>query len=300
MIIQGRTITYKDIEWIRQLMKSNPTWHRTRLSKEICLAWDWVTDNGQLKDIACRSLLRKLEERGYITLPKRQRVAWSGYKKRPQPVVDHDVTEISDALSQVSPVRVLPVEETGDKRLFSHLLDKYHYLGYHAPVGKHMKYMAYDIHDRPLGCLLFGSSAWRVDARDKWIGWNEEARKAHLHFTTNNTRFLIFPWVRIPHLASHLLGQVSRRLSADWMEKYAHPIYLLETFVERDRFKGTSYQAANWQCIGQTKGRSRNDRYSKLQVPIKDIYLYPVHRNYREALCNGQISGHAHQMRNKS
>lgn len=271
-------------------MTTNPSWHRTRLSKEICVAWDWVNENGNPKDIACRSLLRKLEQKGYITLPAPQRVGWSGYKKKPQPSVDHDTTEISVHLREIAPIRLLSVDKTEYQPLFNHLLDKYHYLGFHGTVGENMQYMAFDRHGRPLACLLFGSSAWRVAARDQWIGWEEEARKAHLSLTTNNTRFLIFPWVQVPHLASHLLGQVTRRISADWMSKYDHPIYLLETFVERERFRGTSYQAANWQCVGTTKGRSRNDRYSTMQVPIKDIYLYPLHQKYKEVLCDVTVS----------
>jgi len=291
MIIQGRKLTTEDIMWIRQLMTINPSWHRTRLSKEICLAWNWAYENGDPKEIACRSLLRKLEQKGYITLPAQQNRGWGGYQKKAQPAVDHDTTEISEHLRDIMPIRLISVEKTSNKPLFNHLLDTYHYLGFHGTVGKNMQYMAFDRYGRPLACLLFGSSAWRVAARDQWIGWDEETRKAHLHLTTNNTRFLIFPWVRVPHLASHLLGQVSRRLSADWMNKYDHPIYLLETFVEQDRFQGTSYQAANWKCVGQTKGRSRNDRDYTLQVPIKDIYLYPLHPKYKEVLCNVDFSG---------
>lgn len=283
MILQGQEITTEDIEWIRHLMDANPSWHRTRLSQEICAAWNWVSETGQLKDMACRTLLRKLEQKGYITLPVRRTVGWSGYQKKPQPLVDHDTSQISGHLRDLSPVHVRPVEKA-NQRLFNYLLDQYHYLGFHGHVGKHMKYMAFDRYHRPLACLLFGSSAWRVAPRDQWIGWQEEARKAHLHFTTNNTRFLVLPWVRVPHLASHLLGQVSRRLSADWMDKYHHPIYLLETFVDHERFRGTSYQAANWQYIGQTQGRSRNDRDMTLRVPIKDIYLYPLRRKVKEVL----------------
>lgn len=266
-------------------MAVNPSWHRTRLSKEICLAWNWVTETGQLKDIACRTLLRKLEQKGHLTLPARQSVSWSRYQKKPQPVVDHDTSEISGSLREISPVEVRPVDGTGDKRLFNHLLDAYHYLGFHGHVGKHMKYMAFDRHNRPLACLLFGSSAWRIAPRDRWLGWSEEARKAHLHLTTDNTRFLIFPWVRVPHLASHLLGQVSRRLSADWMNKYGHPIHLLETFVERDRFRGTSYRAAGWICVGCTTGRGRDDGHHQTVLPVKDIYLYPLDANFRSKLC---------------
>lgn len=277
-------------------MAENPSWHRTRLSKEICLAWHWVYENGQPKDIACRSLLRKLEAKGFITLPARQNAGgWIHYQKKSQPVVAHDTADISGLFNEIAPISLLPVEGTSYKPLFNHLLDTYHYLGFHGAVGENRQYMAFDRYDRPLACLLFGSSAWRVAARDRWIGWREEARQAHLHRTTNNTRFLVCPWVHVPHLASHLLGRVCRRISDDWIAKYNHPIDLLETFVDRSRFRGTSYQAANWPFVGQTKGRSRQDRFGTLQVPVKDIYLYPLHRKAKEVLSDADSeSVHAH------
>ena len=147
-----------------------------------------------------------------------------------------------------------------------------------------MKYLIFDREDRPLACLLFGSAAWKTLPRDEFIGWNVSARKANLNLITNNMRFLILPWVKVPHLASHILGKVARRISSDWIKRYSHPIYMLETFVEKERFHGTCYRAANWTWVGQTKGRSRNDRYTTLKVPIKDIYLYPLVKRFREAL----------------
>ena len=147
-----------------------------------------------------------------------------------------------------------------------------------------MKYLILDQDARPLACLLFGSAAIKTLPRDQFIGWDQDTRKANLHLITNNMRFLILPWVKVPHLASHILGKVTRRISSDWQRRYAHPIYLLETFVEKKRFQGTCYRAANWICVGESKGRSRNDRYSTLKVPIKDIYLYPLSKRFRELL----------------
>ena len=147
-----------------------------------------------------------------------------------------------------------------------------------------MKYMVFDREDRPLACLLFGSAAWKIAPRDEFIGWDVDTRKTNLNLITNNMRFLILPWVKVQHLASHILGKVARRISSDWIKRYSHPIYMLETFVEKERFRGTSYQAANWILCGQTKGRSRNDRYKTLRVPIKDIYLYPLVKRFRNAL----------------
>ena len=149
-----------------------------------------------------------------------------------------------------------------------------------------MKYLVRDRHGRDLACLLFGSAAWKTKPRDQFIGWSHEARARNLLWITNNTRFLILPWVRVPHLASHVLGRIIRRLRTDWQVKYGHPVHLVETFVERDRFVGTCYKAANWICVGSTKGRSRQDRYNTLVLPVKDIYLYPLIAHFREALSN--------------
>lgn len=150
-----------------------------------------------------------------------------------------------------------------------------------------MAYLVGDRYGRDLACVLFGAAAWKVADRDNYIGWTPDVRTCGLHWLANNTRFLILPWVRVDHLASHILGRIARRISADWELKYGHGIYLIETFVERDRFKGTCYRAANWTCVGQTQGRSRQDRNRKLHVPVKNIYLYPLRRDYKEVLCHG-------------
>jgi len=283
--IQGREITQDDIELVRRLIEANPCRNRTRLSKELCLLWNWRAANGQIKDMACRTLLSKLELRGHITLPKR-RTPGRGCRKVSIPYVPHNTASIACSLSALKPVHVQLVENTSLLDLFQSLLYRYHYLGFSSTVGENMKYMVFDREHNPLACLLFGSAAWNCTPRDDFIGWNAETRKANLQFLTNNMRFLILPWVRAPHLASHILGQVARRISSDWMVRYNHPIYLLETFVERERFRGACYQAANWIYVGQTKGRSRNDRYATLKVPIKDIYLYPLTKRFRETLTH--------------
>lgn len=149
-----------------------------------------------------------------------------------------------------------------------------------------MKYLVRDRHGRDLACVLFGSAAWKTKPRDEFIGWSRETRARNLLWITNNTRFLILPWVRVPHLASHVLGRISRRIRTDWRAKYGHPVYLLETFVEQGRFLGTCYKAANWIFVGSTTGRSRQDRYNTLAVPVKDIYLYPLIPHFKEAFLN--------------
>ena len=225
--------------------------------------------------MACRTLLLKLEQHGYITLPRR-RSPGRGSRKVSIPYVPHNTAPIAGVLSDLEPVDIQLVYDTGILHLFQCLLSAYHYLGFGSTVGENMKYMVFDRGYNPLACLLFGSAAWKCAPRDDFIGWDVRIRKDNLKFLTNNMRFLILPWVRVPHLA--------RRISSDWIEKYGHPLYLLETFVERQRFRGICYQAANWIYVGQTKGRSRNDRYATLKVPVKDIYLYPLTKRFREAL----------------
>jgi hypothetical protein len=281
--IQGRELTSRDIETIQQLIAANPEWHRTRLSKELCLLWEWRTETGLLKDMACRTMLRKLEQKGFVTLP-----AARHFGNRPRRIVDvpHDDLPIVTDLRSISPVRLEPVPGRGAlDDLFHCLMDRYHYLGCKGHVGEHMKYIAFDRDDRPLACLLFGSAAWKTAPRDQFIGWDRATRRRNLQLLTNNTRFLILPWVRLPHLASFLLGACLRRLRRDWQSKYGHDLLLVETFVDRSRFAGTCYRAANWQRIGQSQGRSRQDRNHRLQVPVKDIYLYPLTADYKQRLC---------------
>lgn len=283
-IIQGRPTTVADIRFVQNLISSNPSWHRTRLSRELCALWNWRDVSGQMKDMACRSFLLKLEQRGHIQLPVRQKRNGSISQTRHIHYVPHQTEAIDGNLRDLLPLRFEIAVEPVPTQLFQYLLSRHHYLGFKRTVGKNLKYLVFDKQQRPLACLLFGSAAWKVADRDRFIGWPSAVREAKLHLTTNNTRFLILPWVTVPHLASHILGRIARRIRADWMDKYRHPVYLLETFVDRERFRGTCYQAANWICVGQTTGRSRNDRNNTMIVPVKDCYLYPLARNFREAL----------------
>ena len=283
-VIQGRETTPEDIELVRHLIESNPSWHRTRLSKELCELWNWKAANGQMKDMAARSFLLKLEGKGLITLPPKRKHSGGNSAGVAAPPILHSTDPIASNLKSLQPVRVEPVDDAHQLALFNCFLSEYHYLSYHS-VGKNMKYMAFDREDRPLACLLFGSAAWKCAPRDEFIGWDAQKREGNVNMITNNTRFLILPWVEVPHLASHVLGRVARRIRGDWRDKYGHPVHLLETFVERDRFRGTCYRAANWTCVGETKGRSRQDRYTTMKVPVKDIYLYPLSKWFREALC---------------
>lgn len=289
VVKQGREIAPTDIQLIQQLLADNPSWGRTRLSKELCQIWQWRKPNGQIKDIACRSLLLKLEKAGCIVLPARQ-TKWTRRPRKSKssvPLVSHLTEEVHCSLKTLMPLEIRRVEQPSDDNdLFNCLLSQYHYLGYKRTVGESMKYLVRDCSGRPLACILFGSAAWKTAPRDTFIGWDREMREKNLRYVTNNMRFLILRWVKVPHLASHILSRISRRISSDWMARYGHPIYLLETFVDRSRFRGTCYKAANWRLVGETKGRTRNDRNNTIKVPLKDIYVYPLVKNLRQELCH--------------
>lgn len=236
--------------------------------------------------MAARTLLRKLDGAGLIELPAPVRSANNGYRNQPLVLdsINQETSSIEGKLLALQPIRITPVEGAEDSRLFRALLQRHHYLGYSGPVGENLRYLVHDQHDRLLGCMLFGAAAWRVAGRDRFIGWDERDRKQALSRIANNMRFLILPWVRVPHLASHLLAAIRRRISTDWQEKYGHPILLLETFVEQRRFAGTCYQADNWIHVGQTTGRTRNHKSGEPKVPVKSVWLYPLCRGFRQRL----------------
>lgn len=290
-ICQGRLINDDKLIWLRSWISSHPDWSRFHLARELCRLWNWTTPTGQLKDFAARTFFRKLLERGLITLPpiRTNKRTKKGFAM-PVTSAPHDPPPASRI--ETSLVNLLPLSFTiatngsDEEGRFHHYLARHHYLGFHRTVGENLKYLVRDCHGRDLACVLFGSAAWKTKPRDAFIGWDHETRCRKLSWITNNTRFLILPWVRVPHLASHVLGRISRRIRADWYDKYGHPVHLLETFVERDRFVGTCYKAANWLYVGSTAGRSRQDRYNTLVVPVKDIYLYPLIPRFREALLN--------------
>jgi Druantia protein DruA len=282
--IQGRPFR-PDIALIRKLLADNPGWGRTRLSVELCERWGWRNPNDQLRDMACRNLLLRLEKLGHIELPPRQRKSTNGYRNRSSEWVAHRSTPIEDSLKTLLPLQVAcPGPGSRQDKLFRYLLATHHYLGYRNTVGENMKYLVHSRDGRALACVLFGAAAWKSAARDAFIGWCAPVRERNLRYLTNNTRFLILPWVKVPHLASHLLSRVARRVSGDWMAKYGHPLWCLETFVDRARYRGTCYRAANWRRVGHSTGRGRNDRHHRLVVPSKDIYLYPLARDFQHRL----------------
>jgi hypothetical protein len=223
-----------------------------------------------------------LEKKGEIELPPRLKENFRFPRKAPS-VVSYDTSEIEGTVSDFGALTIRMVRLSPDEALWDHLVDKYHYLARPWIVGSYLKYVAY-IEERPVACLGWGSAAWKVACRDQIIGWNSIARESNLHKVINNVRFLILPWVRIEHLASKVLATNIRALGQDWQDFYHSPAVLLETFVDTQRFAGTCYRAANWKCIGKTKGRGKYDRLNQAASSVKAVFLYPLKKDYRELL----------------
>lgn len=288
--LQGRLIDEAALADIRALLQVQPALSRRQLSLQLCCLWNWRTDTGQSKDIAARSLLRKLEQRGLIQLPPIRNLPFGARPGLSLPsgcalaLEFRPPDPIHARLAQIAPVRLSIVQEKSDRRLFCQLLQQHHYLGWNRPVGESIAYWARDRCGRLLALCLWGAPAWKVAPRDQWIGWSQPARAAGLKFLANNQRFLILPWVGVAQLGSHLLGQMQRRIRSDWQQKYQHDLYLLESFVQMDRFQATVYRAANWTCVGQTQGRSRQDRFHRLDLPRKSIWMFALQKQFREYL----------------
>jgi hypothetical protein len=289
-VLQGRRIGSAQISEIRELIAANPHWHRRRLSVALAQRWQWYTTSGQLKDMAARSLLLKLHERGLIVLPERRRAPTT---RRSVVVADlFDSLPPEPVQSPLSSLRPLQIQVVGPKKpdypVFQKYLARHHYLSYRGPIGENLGYLIRSRTGVDLACLLFGAAAWQCAPRDRWIGWSAPQRVHGLPLIANNQRFLILPWVRVDHLASHILGQVAGQISQDWQQRYGHPLCLLETFVQGDRFRGTCYRAANWVCVGQTTGRTRQNqrhRDNAVHAPVKDVYLYGLRGDGRQQLC---------------
>lgn len=287
LTIQGRCLSPAELQGLRQWVGENPCWSRWRLSRELATRWDWRNGVGQLKDMAARTLLLKLHQRGLLELPPRRQaptnrmrcVAWE------QALAEEPPDAIECALEDLGPLEVNEVSRDATERAWvKRALGRYHYLGFNGAVGENLQYVIADCQGRRLACLVFGAAAWNCQDRDRFIGWSAQQRQRNLALIANNTRFLILPSVRVRRLGSWILGQIHRRLAQDWEAKYGHPVVLMETFVEQPRFRGTVYRAANWQRVGRTTGRTRQDRHTRIQVAVKDIYIYPLCRGFRKVL----------------
>jgi len=285
---RGQRITAEDAAFIRQLIAKNPGDSRWILSRKLCQAWGWRQSNGALRDMVCRGLMLALDRAGHIQLPARKRSPLNplAQRKAPAPLAI-DAHPLEGPLSQILPLEIQQVRRTPLETLCNRLIQQYHYLGYAQPVGEHLKYLVF-AQEKPVACIVFSSAPRHIGCRDRFIGWSPQVRRQNLHLLAYQSRFLILPWVRVAHLASHLLARLSQRLAADWQRLYQHPIYFLETFVDRERFRGTCYQAANWVYLGRTTGRGKDDQTHEPNRSLKAVFGYPLCRQFRRRLCEAK------------
>jgi hypothetical protein len=281
---RGREFGSAEVEFVHKLIAETPSASRRALSQKLCEAWGWMQANGAPRDAVCRGLLLSLERAGHITLPPPRWRAKRPPDRRSTPApVDVPPSPIAALLSELGPVEIRQVRRTPEEALVKSLVAKHHYLGYVHPVGEHLKYLI-SARAQPIACFCWSSAPRHLGPRDRYIGWSPEARKANIRFVAYQSRFLILPWVRVPHLASHLLGSMLRRLSADWESVYAHPIYFTETFVDPALYRGTCYRAANWTYLGLTTGRGKDARTKRPSRSLKQVLGYALVKDFRKRL----------------
>jgi hypothetical protein len=289
---RGRIVTDADVEFIRGLIAEHPEASRRALSKILCEAWNWRQSNGALRDMVCRGLMLELHRAGHIELPRVRFVTRNplgergAQRTKPTPALV-DTTPLNASLASIRPIELRQVRRAWEEPLFNSLLDRYHYLGYTQPVGEHLKYLVYAL-GRPIACLAWSSAPRHLGPRDRFIGWSAEARRKNIRFLAYNTRFLLLPFIRVEHAASHILGCMARLVSEDWERVYGHPVHYLETFVDPERFRGTCYRAANWIVLGRTTGRGKDDHTNKPNRPIKEVLGYPLSKNFRQLLSEAR------------
>jgi len=281
---RGRVITPEDISFISQLVVENPRASRRALSAKLCEAWQWRQANGALRDMVCRGLLLMLHRAGQIELPPVRYQPPNPFLERtaPAPILV-DTSLVTGDLSGILPIELQQVRRTADEPLFNSLMEQHHYLAYEQPVGEHLKYLVW-AQNRPVACLAWSSAPRHLGSRDRYIGWSAEARKRNIRFIAYNTRFLILPWIQVPHLASHILGKATRALSGDWQRIYGHPVYFAETFIDPERFRGTCYRAANWLLMGRTTGRGKASNSYLPNRSIKEVFGYALTPDFRDLL----------------
>ena len=281
---RGRPIREPDVLFLRELISQNPGLSRNALSVKVCQAWHWVQPNGQLRDMVCRSLMLALHRAGHIELPAPRVKAVNNaiVHRRVSQLQFCETTPIEGSLASLGPLEIRLVRRADGEDIFNYLLNEYHYLGFSRPVGEHLKYLVLSA-DRPVACMVWNSGPLKLKLRDAFVGAPRQAYAHNLHLIAYNSRYLIAPWVKVPHLASHLLGRIARRISLDWQSLYHHPVHLLESFVDTERFKGTCYRAANWQCAGRSEGRGTKSK-ARNTASIKELWVYPLDRDFRQKL----------------
>ncbi len=280
----SRPFTTEEMDWIRRLLASEPQLNRVQLSRRVCDELGWLRLDGRRKDMSCRVAMLRMERDGLIRLPPPQKGNGNG-RTRPRLTAASDPkAPLSLSASELGPLVFRPVDTPPDSALWNELIERYHYLGHKPLPGAQIRYLVFG-RGHLLATLGFGAAAWKVAPRDEFIGWTADQRRANLHRIVNNARFLILPWVTVRNLASRILAASARRLPGDWENRYGYQPCLLETFVERDRFRGTCYRAANWVYVGPTQGRGKLDRHHHGLSTVKDIYLDPLYQGFRQALC---------------
>ena len=281
----GRDFSEAEIDMIRALIaRRDPTLHRRALSQEVCRRLDWRKLDGGLKDMSARVAMLRMHRDGLIVLPPRRRAPIVRRPIVPGPATDRPLFPIPERLAEIWPVLVEPIRNSAEGRIWNEFVARYHYLGYSTLPGAQMRYLARAAGGEPLAVLGFGAAAWKIAPRDKLVGWTPETRRRNLPLVVNNARFLILPWVRINNLASHILALIERRLPDDWENRYALRPVLLETFCESLRFEGICYRAANWMKVGMTQGRGKLDVRKERALPVKDIWLKPLRRDWKRLL----------------
>jgi len=281
---RGRMVTAEDIVFIRDLIARHPGLSRCKLSAKLYEAWQWKQANGALRDMVCRGLLLMLHRGGEIELPAVRQVPLNPFVRRERPqFLLMDRTPFTGPLSRIQPIELRQVRRTAEEPLFNSLIEHHHYLRYEQPVGEHLKHVVW-AQGRPIACLAWSSAPRHLGSRDRYIGWSAEARRRNIRFIAYNTRFLILPWVQVPHMASHILGRVALTLSRDWEQMYGHPVYFAETFIDPSRFRGTCYRAANWKLLGLTTGRGKDSTSKRPNRSLKEVLGYPLIPDFQELL----------------
>ena len=296
MLLCGRWFNQQELEDIKYIVETFANFSRNELAHTICEGLSWLSPNGKYKIHSCLQLLEKLEKQSQLVLPKNREQYCRPRKKpkiKPGPRTAPKAP-ITGSVKDISPITLETVQKKNNIHLWNEYIQRYHTLGYKHPFGAQQRYFIWSKKEvkQPLGCLLFSASAWALAARDKWIGWEEEDRSQRLHLIINNSRFLIFPWIKVKNLASKSLSLAAKQVPLDWQRRYGFRPVLLETFVDSKYYQGTCYQAANWIYIGNTKGRGRMDRYEEYLSTPKKIYMYPLHPNFREILSGKEGIAH--------
>jgi hypothetical protein len=282
---RGREVTDADVAFIRELIAAHPRDSRRALSRRLCEAWLWVQPNGAPRDMVCRGLMLALARAGHIVLPAHKKRPLNPLARRTRPAsVEVDRAPLVTTLRELGPLEFRQVRRTTEEPLFNALLESHHYLGYTQPVGEHLKFLVL-AGGRPVACFAWSSAPRHLAPRDSYLGWSPAARRQNIRLVAYNTRFLVLPWVQVPHLASHLLGRMARLLPAEWERVYGHPVLFAETFVDSERFRGTCYRAANWVYLGRTTGRGKNDQTGRPNRSLKDVLGLPLARDWREHLA---------------